>query len=99
MRRAIKASLIVAAAALIWAPTQARAEGYISPWIAANANAGFSNGNVNFDSGRTGFGVNAGAMGAGIIGGEVGLGVNPSFWGTSNDYGSNSVIDLMGNVI
>jgi hypothetical protein len=99
MRRAIKASLVVAALALIWAPTQARADGYISPWVAANASAGFSNGNVNFDNGRTGFGVNGGFMGAGIIGGEIGLGVNPSFFGTNNDFGSNSVIDLMGNLI
>ena len=38
-------------------------------------------------------------MGAGIIGGEVAFGYSPSFWGTQNDFGNNSVIDLMGNII
>ena len=38
-------------------------------------------------------------MGKGVIGGELGFGVSPSFFGTKNDFGSNSVIDLMGNVI
>ena len=51
------------------------------------------------DNGRGGFGVNAGGMGAGIIGGEVGFGFNPSFFGSKSDFGSNNVIDLMGNVI
>jgi hypothetical protein len=91
--------VVTAALAFVWAPAQARAEGYVSPWVAANAGAGFSNGNINFDNGRAGFGVNAGAMGNGIIGGEVDLGFNPSFFGTQNEFGSNSVIDLMGNVI
>jgi hypothetical protein len=99
MRRAVQACVVTAALAFVWAPAQARAEGYVSPWVAANAGAGFSNGNINFDNGRAGFGVNAGAMGNGIIGGEVDLGFNPSFFGTQNEFGSNSVIDLMGNVI
>jgi hypothetical protein len=99
MRGVVKGLVVMATVALIGAPTQARAEGYVSPWIAANAGAGFSNGNINFDNGRAGFGVNAGGMGAGIIGGEVGFGWSPSFFGTKNDFGDNSVIDLMGNVI
>ncbi len=52
-----------------------------------------------FDNGRAGFGVTAGAMGGGIIGGEVDFGYSPSFFGTSSDFGNNSVINLMGNVI
>src|SRR5205085_5175086 len=58
---------------------------------------------VNFGSelsnGRSGFGVNAGGMGAGVIGGEVNFGYSPSFFGTQNDFGTNTVIDFMGNVI
>jgi hypothetical protein len=84
--------------ALIWAPAQARADGYVSPWVAANSGVGFESGNV-FDNGRAGFGVTAGAMGAGIFGGEVDFGYSPSFFGTTSDFGTNSVIDLMGNVI
>src|SRR5262249_56186713 len=38
-------------------------------------------------------------MGAGIIGGEVDFGWSPSFFGTQNDFGNNSVLNLMGNVI
>jgi opacity protein-like surface antigen len=38
-------------------------------------------------------------MGAGMIGGEVDLGFNPSFLGTREDFGNNSVLDFMGNVI
>jgi len=92
MRRALKGCVVLAAAALIYAPAQARAEGYISPWVAANSGTGF-------DNGRAAVGLQAGAMGGGVIGGEVDFGYSPSFWGTTNEFGNNSVIDLMGNVI
>jgi hypothetical protein len=92
MRRAVKAAVLAAAVAIASAPALAHAEGYISPWVAANAGS-------NWDNGRAGFGVNAGGMGAGVIGGELGFGWSPSFFGTKNDFGNNSVIDLMGNVI
>lgn len=92
MQRVLKGFVIVATAALIGAPAQARAEGYISPWVAANSGTGF-------DNGRAAVGLQAGAMGNGVIGGEVGFGYSPSFWGTQNEFGNNSVIDLMGNVI
>jgi hypothetical protein len=38
-------------------------------------------------------------MGAGALGGELDFGWNPSFFGTQTQFGNNSVIDLMGNVI
>jgi len=38
-------------------------------------------------------------MGAGIIGGELDFGYAPSFFGNQGTYGSNYVMDLMGNVI
>ena len=98
MRRALKACVVAATITLIWAPSQARADGYVSPWVAANSGAGFESGNV-FDNGRAGFGVTAGAMANGIIGGEVDFGYSPSFFGTSSEFGTNSVIDVMGNVI
>lgn len=41
-------------------------------------------------------GVNAGYMGAGIIGGEVAFGYSPNFFGETLD---NHELDLMGNLI
>jgi hypothetical protein len=83
---------VFAAAIAVGTPTTARAEGYVSPWTGVQFGSDVANG-------RAGFGVNAGGMGAGVIGGEVGLGFNPSFFGSNNDFGSNSVLDLMGNII
>jgi hypothetical protein len=94
MRRVLTGIIAVATIALVMAPAQARAEGYFSPWVAANAGS-----NTNFSNGRPGFGAQAGAMGAGIIGGEIDFGWSPSFFGTANDFGNNSVINFMGNVI
>jgi hypothetical protein len=94
MRCVIKALIVAAAVAAISAPSVARADGFVSPWVSVNG------GSSHLDSGsRAGFGVNAGAMGAGIIGGELDFGWSPSFFGNKTDFGSNSVIDLMGNVI
>jgi opacity protein-like surface antigen len=94
MRRVMTA-LILTAVAAVATPSQARAEGYVSPWAGVN----FASGANRIDNGRGAFGVNAGGMGAGIIGGEVGFGYSPSFFGTQNDFGNNTVIDFMGNVI
>jgi hypothetical protein len=97
MRRALKVLTLIAAVAVISAPALAQAEGYVSPWVAANAGGTRL---TDFDNGRTAFGVNAGGMGNGIIGGELGFGYSPSFFGTTSDVGGdNSVIDVMGNVI
>ena len=92
--RAIKALILTAAVGLVAAPIPARAEGFVTPWVGANWGSG-----NNVDNGRAAFGINAGGMGAGIIGGEVAFGYSPSFFGTKNDFGNNTVLDLMGNII
>jgi len=92
MRRFIKTIVMSAAVALVCAPSAARADGYFNPWAGVNFGSELANG-------RGGFGVAAGAMGAGIAGGEVNFGYSPSFFGTANDFGTNTVIDLMANVI
>jgi len=97
MRRVVLALIISASTALVFTPATAHAEGYVSPWVAANTGSGSST--MNFDTGRAAVGVQAGAMGKGIIGGELGFGWSPSFFGTTNDFGNNSVIDVMGNLI
>jgi opacity protein-like surface antigen len=103
MRRRVSGVLGVAAALMIFAaPAPARAESYISPWI------GVSFGSNPFDSLSNGdeikgerktYGVTAGHMGAGIIGGEFDFGYSPSFFGDTSDFGNNRVLTAMGNVI
>jgi opacity protein-like surface antigen len=70
----------------------ARADGFVVPWVGTAFGS-------NINNGRATFGVSAGGMGAGIIGGEVDFGYNPSFFGNKTDFGHNTVMNLMGNVI
>ncbi len=102
MRRRAGGILGVAAALMIFAaPSPARAEGFVSPWIGVNfGNNPFENLDEDVaDGGRTSYGVTAGYMGAGIIGGEFDFGYSPSFFGDDSDFGSNNVLTAMGNVI
>jgi hypothetical protein len=92
MRRIVKVMILSAAMGLAYAPTPAHAEGYVNPWAGVNFGTDFRNG-------RGGFGVSAGGMGAGVIGGEATFGYSPSMFGTDNDFGNNTVIDVMANVI
>jgi hypothetical protein len=92
MRRVLRYAIVAATVAIVYAPARAHADGYVSPFIGVNAEN-------NSGTGRANFGVNAGGMGAGIIGGELDFGYSPSFFGNQGTYGSNYVMDLMGNVI
>lgn len=74
--------------------SQARADGFVSPWAGVNFGSDSS-----VSNGRGAFGVTAGSMGAGTVGGELSFGYSPSFFGTKDDFGNNTVIDLMGNLI
>jgi len=85
--------------AAICAPAAARADGFVSPWAAVQFGGRIDNVREDVDRGRAAFGVTAGGMGAGIIGGEIDFGYSPSFFGTENDFGNNTVIDVMGNII
>jgi opacity protein-like surface antigen len=92
MRRAIRLVVLSAALALVLAPAEARAEGFVSPFLG-----------VNFgdepNDGRTVYGVSAGGMGGGIIGGEFDFGYAPSFFGDADVFGSNNLMTLQGNLI
>jgi hypothetical protein len=93
MRNAIKTLLLLAALAVVLAPVQARAEGFFAPW------AGTNWGN-DINHGRGVVGISAGGMGAaGTIGGEFDFGFSPSFFGPKSEFGSNSVMTAMGNLI
>jgi opacity protein-like surface antigen len=89
MRRALRAFLLTAAVALVWAPAPVSAEGFISPWAGVNFGSEGLEGNGSY-------GVTGGYMGAGVIGGEVDFGYSPNPFGDVED---NSMITLMGNVI
>jgi opacity protein-like surface antigen len=92
MNGVIKSLIIASTAALILAPTQARADGFVTPWVGSAFGS-------NIQNGQASIGVSAGGMGAGIIGGEADFGWSPSFFGTKSDFGNNTVMNLMGNVI
>src|SRR5437870_12729342 len=92
MKHVLKTLVLAGAVAIVLAPVQARADGWIAPWIGSAFGS-------NIDNGRGTFGVSAGGMGGGIVGGEVDFGYKPSFFGTKTDFGNNSVINLMGSVI
>ena len=92
MKRVIKTLILASAAAVVLAPMQARADGFVTPWVGSAFGS-------NIQNGQTTFGVSAGGMGAGIIGGEADFGWSPSFFGTKSDFGNNTVLNLMGNLI
>src|SRR5260221_7448190 len=92
MKRVIKSLILSAAVAIVLAPMQARADGFFTPWVGSAFGS-------NIQNGQTTFGVSAGAMGAGIIGGEADFGWSPSFFGTQSDFGNNTGMGLMGNLI
>jgi opacity protein-like surface antigen len=94
MHRVRKLLILTAAVALISAPVPAAADGYVTPWVGINWGTG-----NNVDAGRTAFGVNVGSTGGGATGAEIAFGYSPSFFGTANDFGRNTVIDLMANLV
>jgi Outer membrane protein beta-barrel domain len=92
MQRLTKACLLVAAAAMVCAPARARADGYVTPWIGANA---FS---AN-DEGRRAFGVTTGYMAGGVFGFEADVGYAPDFFGSGIAFGDSSAVTVAGNAI
>ena len=91
MRSGWKVLLLVATLAIVGWPTPARADGFINPWIGVN----FAN---DTSDGRNAFGVSAGSIGRGMMGGELDFGYSPSFFGPSDSFGDNNVLDLMVNL-
>ena len=92
MKRVIKSLILTGAVAVVLAPMRARADGFVTPWVGSAFGS-------NIKNGQTTFGISAGGMGAGIVGGEADFGWSPSFFGTQSDFGNNTVMNLMGNLI
>jgi hypothetical protein len=92
MRVSPKLMIPVLAVLVMSVPSAASADGYLAPFLGVN----FAN---NSGDGRSNFGANGGWMANGIVGAEFDLGYAPSFFGNQGLFGSNSVFDLMGNII
>jgi Outer membrane protein beta-barrel domain len=90
MQRRIKVLLLAAAAAVVLAPSQARADGFFIPF------AGLNFGNQPVEGNHSNFGFSAGGMGGGIIGGEVDFGYAPNIFEESV---GNHVLTFTGNLI
>jgi Outer membrane protein beta-barrel domain len=87
MRGMLKAIVVAAAVAAAWTPVPARADGFINFWAGRQFPS-------TADQGRGAFGLTAGGTGSGIVAGELEFGYSPSFFGTQNDFGHNTVLDL-----
>jgi len=78
MRNAVDVCVLCAVAAVIGFPVQARAEGYITPWIGLSVATAT-------DNGRAAFGVTTGYMGAGVFGFEADIGYSPQQSGVAGE--------------
>jgi opacity protein-like surface antigen len=88
----MKPCVLCVSAVMMCVPVSARADGYVAPWVGANA--------LNStDAGRSAFGVTMGYMAGGIFGFEGDVGYSPQFFGSTTDFGSVTSITVMGNAI
>ena len=89
MRSVIRIAMLLLALQLFWPASEARAEGFFSPWYG-----------VNFGSeeadGESAYGFDAGFMGDGIAGIELDFGYAPEYFGEEVD---NYVMTGMVNLI
>jgi Outer membrane protein beta-barrel domain len=92
MRAVTKRCVLCLSAVITCVPVQARADGYVAPWIGANAAS-------STDDGRGVFGVTMGYMATGLFGFEADVGYSPEFFGSTNEFGSVTGITVMGNAI
>jgi opacity protein-like surface antigen len=87
----IKALVVSAAVAFVWTPMTARADSFLNLWAGKQFPS-------TADQGRSAVGFTAGSTGSGIVGEELEFGYSPSFFGTQNDFGHNTAMDLTINV-
>src|SRR5262245_34637731 len=88
----MKAVAGLASVAVVCAPVQARADGFVNPWIGINvADA--------TDEGHRTLGVTAGYMAAGVFGFEADFGYSPRFVDTRFESGNGYAFTVMGNAI
>jgi len=86
---------------LLLAPAAAVAQGYVTAFVGGNfgGDTGVSLDESINDRSKLDFGARLGAMGAGILGGEVDLGVTRNFYGKGTIFDSTNVFTAMGNLL
>jgi opacity protein-like surface antigen len=94
-------TLAVALLLSVGLTTDARADGFISPFLAVNfgGDAGGTFNNNARDRGRTAVGGNVGFMGGGILGLELDVAYTKNFYGEGMLVGDNSLLTVMPAVI
>ena len=95
--KALSAALLICAGLA----TEARADGFVSPFLAVNFGGdagGTFNNNVR-DRNRATFGANVGFMGGGIFGVELDVAYTKNFYGEGAVVGDNSLLTVMPAVI
>ena len=92
MRGFTKACVVWAAMSVVVAPTRARADGYVNPWIGVT-------GVSSNDNGQPAFGVTTGYMGAGVFGFEADFGYSPNFFGVNDNVDRSSALTITGDAI
>jgi len=95
--KALSAALLICAGLA----TEARADGFVSPFLAVNFGGdagGTFNNNVR-DRNRVTFGGNVGFMGGGIFGVELDVAYTKNFYGEGAVVGDNSLLTVMPAVI
>ena len=98
MNRQLKAVVIAATAALVWAPTPARAEAFFSPWVGGIFST--SDEIRDLENGKLSFGGAVGSMSSGgLLAFDLDFGYTPDFFGTETLLNSNSLMTVMGNVL
>lgn len=94
--------LALAALLLALAAVPARAQGYVSPYIGYDfgGDAGSCPSILNDCSEKkTAYGVALGSLAGGVFGFEEDIGYAPDFFGASAQFGDNSVLTLMSNLV
>lgn len=97
MRRFVSRVLIAAAVLVVTAPAPARADAFFGPWIGATfaRSADLRAG----DNGSTSFGAFLGSTGGELVGYDIDFGYTSKFFGPSADFGDNTLITIMANLI
>jgi hypothetical protein len=80
------------ALATVLSPGEARADGYVTPWIGID----FATAN---DDGSTVYGVTTGYMGAGVFGFEADVGFTPHLFRAIPAFDTSTGLTIMGNFI